>query len=535
MLSTLLALALSSGPLTHEALTEKALTTAGDAANGARVFAGSDAKCAVCHKVGDDGGLVGPDLSHVGGKYDRVNLVRAVLEPSAEISHGYQTTTFVLDDGRVVAGVVRERGEDSLSVYDVDGKKTDVPRAAIESQTEIPVSIMPAGLEQRVSAEQFVDLVAYLESLRPEGQGSPGEAITGVVRVPEGFTVGVAAGGLSKATALEVTGDGRVLVCEQGGDLRVVKDGRLLERPMLSLEPEVYWERGLIGVTVAPTFPDDPSLYVVYVKAEPYTHHVVSRFTVAGDVADPASEVILLEGDDQSKLGGFKPSGHQGGAIHFGPDGMLYVGIGEQTAGEPAQDLGTLQGKILRIAPDGSIPEDNPFADQTEGKYRAVWATGCRNPWTFAFDEATGRMLINDVGGTFEEINPGRAGGNYGWPTVDHGPNPPERFVGPVHVYPQASIAGGDFVPAGLGWGEWEGRYVFADFVHGWLHAVSADAGPADAKEPAAEFATGLRRPADLRFGPDGSLYVLLRNAWVLDGHQPEGSGTLLRIRPDGA
>src|SRR5207253_413947 len=105
-------------------------------------------------------------------------------------------------------------------------------------------------------------------------------------------------------------------------------------------------------------------------------HHCISRFTERDNVAVADSEVVLLEGDDQTKLGGAQPAGHQGGHLHFGKDGKLYVGIGEQTAGAPSQKLDTFQGKILRIDADGSIPKDNPFFEKANGKYRAIWAIG---------------------------------------------------------------------------------------------------------------------------------------------------------------
>jgi len=305
----------------------------------------------------------------------------------------------------------------------------------------------------------------------------------------------------------------------------------LLDQPMLRLDVEMHWERGLIGVTVHPDFPQQPYLYVCYVVSKPYTHHRISRFEVQGDVADPASELCFLEGDDQSKLGGFQPAGHQGGAMHFGPDGKLYVGIGEQTAKMPAQKLDTLQGKILRFNSDGTIPDDNPFLSSTQGKYQSIWAVGCRNPWTFAFDPSTGQMLICDVGGQFEEINVGIAGRNYGWPVVDHGPNQDDRYEAPIHWYPQASIGGADFVPPLATWPtSMHGRFVFADYVHGWIHSIDPQNG-----QHAEDVASGLRRPVDLRFSKDGSgsLYVLLRNAWVVDDKFVGDTGSLVRIYPE--
>ena len=231
--------------------------------------------------------------------------------------------------------------------------------------------------------------------------------------------------------------------------------------------------RGLIGVTVAPDFPMTPHVFVCYVAAKPYPHHVVSRFTAAGDVAEPKSEKVLFEGDDQTKLGGDVPAGHQARAIHFGKDGKLYVAIGDQTAGKPAQELNSLLGRLLRLNADGTIPEDNPFVAKATGKYRATWALGLRNPFTFAVQPETGRLFINDVGGRAEEVNEGVAGANYGWPTVEHGPTNDPKFRGPVHYYPTACIAGGAFAPADLNWPkEYRGRYFFGDFNHGWIKTL---------------------------------------------------------------
>jgi len=130
------------------------------------------------------------------------------------------------------------------------------------------------------------------------------------------------------------------------------------------------------------------------------------------------------------------------------------------------------------------------------------------------------------VGGKVEEINPGKAGANYGWPVVDHGVSQQDRFIDPIYTYPQSSINGGDFLDVPNGWPkEFQGGYFFADFVHGWIKWID----PQNPKE-ARTFLTGIRRPVDLRFSPAGSLYVLLRNAWVVDDKFSGGTGSLIRI-----
>jgi putative heme-binding domain-containing protein len=511
-----------------DALRRAAMNNGGDAARGKVIFALTTTRCAVCHKVHGQGGDVGPDLSQIGGKFDRTHLIEATLDPSSEILQGYQTTVVTTRKGRTVTGIVKAETADSLTLVDHEAKQINIALADIESRVTSKVSLMPTGLVDGLSPAQFADMIAYLESLRTGRKPTPGEGSAGALTLPDGFKFDVVAGGISGATALETSPDGRIFVCEQHGALRVVKNGKLLPEPFVKLAVDSTWERGLIGVTVDPDFPRTPHVFVCYVAARPYPHHVVSRLTAVGDVAEPNSEKILFEGDDQTKLGGDVPAGHQGGAIHFGKDGKLYIAIGDQTAGKPAQSLGSLLGKLLRLNPDGSIPSDNPFVSKTQGKYRAIWALGLRNPFTFAIQPETGRIFINDVGGVAEEVNEGLAGANYGWPTIEHGPTTDQRFRGPIHYYPTACIAGGAFAPAGLPWlPAYRGQYFSSDFNHGWIRLIDP-AQPARAKP----FALGLRRPVDLRFGVDGNLYVLIRDAWVVDHLFKGGTGALLCIRP---
>src|SRR6185436_11121568 len=159
-------------------------------------------------------------------------------------------------------------------------------------------------------------------------------------------------------------------------------------------------------------------------------HNRVSRFFASGDVALPGSEAVILELNDLSSA-----TNHNGGALHFGPDGKLYIAVGENANSANAQTLDNLLGKILRLNPDGTIPLDNPFYNTAAGVNRAIWALGLRNPFTFDFQPGTGRMFINDVGqSSWEEINDGIAGSNYGWPATEgYTSTPPYR--GPLHAY----------------------------------------------------------------------------------------------------
>lgn len=514
-------------------LTQFALSGKGNSKAGAKLFSDQRTKCSTCHRVGEHGGNVGPNLTNIGGKFDRPHLIDSLLYPSRQISYGYETTVVVTQDGKTVSGIAKESTEDHVTLLDSQNRRIRISKSDIEETQISKTSIMPTGLAESLSAQEFVDLVSYLETLG-RGKGKFGSGVSGPVKLADGFKLETIATGLSGAVAMDIAPDGRIFVCEQGGTLLVIDrdvSSNAADKPSsgpieaLTLPVELDWERGLIGVTVAPDFPTDPHIYVVYVTDEPHTHHRVSRFRIHGNTVDPDSELILLRGDDQSKFGGHRAAGHQGGAIHFGPDGKLYIGIGEQTARTLAQRMDALQGKILRLNRDGSIPEDNPFVDETIGKYQAIWAMGCRNPFTFAVNES-GIMFINDVGGKFEEINQGIAGANYGWPNVDHGPTDQSGMTGPVHMYPQSCINGGDFCPSSSDWPEqYRNTYFFADFNQGWVKYI-------DLKDPGKsnDFLRGIRRPVDIRFAPDGSLFILLRNAWVVDDKFEGGTGALIRV-----
>jgi glucose/arabinose dehydrogenase len=337
------------------------------------------------------------------------------------------------------------------------------------------------------------------------------------VTVPSGFSVATIASGLSDPTAMEVAPDGRIFVAEQGGRLRVVKNGTLLATPFVSLSVDATGERGLLGVAFHPNFPATPYVYVYYTTATSPIHNRVSRFTANGDTAVANSGVNILDLDNLSTA-----TNHNGGAIHFGPDGKLYVAVGENANSSNSQTLSNRLGKVLRINADGSIPSDNPFFNSAVGANRAIWALGLRNPFTFAFQRGSSRMFINDVGAsTWEEINLGVAGSNYGWP-ITEGPTSDTRFRSPFHAYRHDGSPGGCAIAGGAFYNpttaqfpaEFVGDYFFADLCGGWIRSLDV------ATKVAKSFASGISNPVDLKVGADGSLYYLER-----------GAGRVVRIR----
>ena len=326
--------------------------------------------------------------------------------------------------------------------------------------------------------------------------------------LPSGFSESVVASGISSPTAMDFAPDGRWFVCQQNGQLRVIKNGVLLAGPFLTVTPDSIGERGLLGVAFDPNFANNQWVYIYYTVPGSPAHNRVSRFTASGDVAVPGSETVILDLNGLSSA-----SNHNGGAIHFGVDGKLYVAVGENANSANAQTLANLLGKILRINTDGSIPSDNPFYNTASGVNRSIWALGLRNPFTFAVQPGTGRIFINDVGeSTWETINDGVAGANYGWPNCEGACSPTNpNFRDPIYQYPHSgacAITGGAFYnPVTSQFPpEYTGVYFFADYCGGWIGRLD----PANANQ-VTTFATGLSAPVDLKVSADGSLYYLDR------------------------
>jgi glucose/arabinose dehydrogenase len=338
---------------------------------------------------------------------------------------------------------------------------------------------------------------------------------------PTGFSEVVVASGLSSPTAFAFAPDGRIFICQQTGAVRVVKNGTLLSTPFTTFTVDSVGERGLLGIAFDPNFAVNNYVYFYYTVNATPRFNLVVRLTANGDVALANSEVVLLQLNNLTSA-----TNHNGGALHFGPDGKLYIAVGENATTSNSQTLSNLLGKILRMNSDGTIPTDNPFFGTATGQNRLIWALGLRNPFTFAFDQQSSRMFINDVGqNTWEEVNDGIAGANYGWPNSE-GPTSNVNFRTPYYYYGHSgttpsgcAITGGAFYnptnptypPAFIN------KYFFADYCSGWIYYLNPALGaPSNANSTAIQtptlFLTDGGGIVDIRTGPDGKLYYLQRS-----------------------
>jgi glucose/arabinose dehydrogenase len=344
----------------------------------------------------------------------------------------------------------------------------------------------------------------------------------GSVTQPSGFTRNESwVTGLTNATAFAQAPDGRLFVAEQGGTLRVIKNGVLLATPFATFAVDSTGERGLIGVALHPSFASNGLVYVYSTrKVGNVSHNRISRLTASGDVAAASPELVIADLPSLSSA-----TNHNGGGMHFGADGKLYVGVGENANPPQAQDLSRPFGKLLRFNDDGSIPSDNPFFAAQSGFGQAVWAYGLRNPYTFSFQPGTGVLFINDVGeNTWEEIDLGVAGANYGWPDSEGPDGVGSGITGPLFTYKHTdanplgsgpggffkgfAIAGGSFYPATGAFPDgYRNQYYFADYVSQFVGRIDLANGNA-----AYAFASLSGSPVDLLVGVDGAVYVLTRS-----------------------
>ncbi|MBI2585093.1 MAG: PQQ-dependent sugar dehydrogenase [Rhodospirillales bacterium] len=354
---------------------------------------------------------------------------------------------------------------------------------------------------------------------------------------PEGFRLVPWVENLEVPWSLVFLPDGRALVSERPGRIRLIEGGRLKEKPYAELASTagesgilaaltrfvVGGEGGLMGLAIHPRFPNPPYVYAMHTyEGDGGTGNRVIRLIDEGGRG--RFDRVVVDGIPGSSL-------HNGGRIGFGPDGMLYVATGEIFESERAQDLKSLGGKILRVTADGHVPADNPFPGSP------VWSYGHRNPQGLAWHPATGELFVSEHGPSGEyglsahdEINVVRRGANYGWPLVVGAPGV-AGYVDPLVTWKEPAVP-----PAGIAF--WKGDLYLAALGAGSLIRIGVAREGAGYRVTLIErwFAEGPRpsvlgRLRAARVGPDGLLYFTTSNRDGRGNPRP-GDDKIYRLEP---
>lgn len=491
-----------------------ALGRDGNAGRGREFFQSEQrGACAKCHSVDGTSSLAGPDLQSVGDKFPRRELIRAVLEPSAEIAVGYGLTVVETKSGEVIQGIVKGSTAEALELVGADGRHVRIPLRDIQEQRGSTLSMMPDGLQATMSRADFTDIIEYLATLKqpdsalsnttgmrlsipelarpvalqpmlaedlrypPAAARRPGELQSGLVwfgQVPGASNAFLAVHQTGKIWRLERnTGAGA------GAPLADAEKTLFAD-----ITTQIFNERGpngLLGLAFHPKFPENRKYYLkhqVFEEGRIATTVVERQVTTdfRADSGQPSRRIWKVVSTTQD---------HSGGCLGFGPDGYLYIAMGDtgpqQDPEGHGQDLTTHLAKILRIDVDHqenglayAIPVDNPFR-QRAGVRPEIWAYGFREPWRFSFDSLTGDLWVGDVGqDRVEEVSVVRRGENLGW-NVFEGFEPfsnryrkeGEKYVSPVFAYRRKygnSVTGG-VVYRGDPRSSFYGVYICGDYT----------------------------------------------------------------------
>lgn len=482
-----------------------ALRRDGDAERGRAVFFSTDkALCASCHTVDGKGGRAGPDLFAVGDAHPRRDLITAVLEPSATIAVGYGATMITTRAGVSYLGVIKEANAAETALMGADGKLVRLRAADIQAQQPSPISLMPEGLQGALTLQEFADLIEYLESLKQpassltSNRGMPAtipELANPValrplfpesLRFPSSFVQKPGDVRVGLTWFGQLPGSDDFLAGHQSGKIwRLEKGpGGFTKSLFGDFSAELYSQRGpngLLGIAFHPRFRENRRYYLkhqvleggriatvlVEKRAAPDFQH---------DSGEPSRRLLTIPTVTEN---------HTGGCIAFGPDGMLYLGMGDtgpqQDPNGHGQDLSVLLGKMLRVDVDArdpglpyAIPQDNPFRDRA-GARPEIWAFGFREPWRFSFDALTGDLWVGDVGqDRIEEVTIAWRGENHGWnvyegfePFSNERRRAGETYVPPVVAYRRShgnSVTGG-YVYRGDPASSFYGVYIFGDYT----------------------------------------------------------------------
>jgi putative heme-binding domain-containing protein len=490
---------LAQTPSNPDKYRRAALNAEGNVERGQKLFS-DEARiaCSKCHSIDGKAGKAGPDLFAVGDKFTRSDLIEAILNPSATIAVGYGMTIVDLKSGEEVQGIIQELTSDYLQIIGADGKSIRIPNSNIASKRGSTVSLMPEGLQNGLSTEEFTDLIQYLTTLRqPENTLTSNRGMPDVIpalakpielipffneqlRVPKSDVQT----GLTGMIPLPGSSNSFLVIHQSGIIWRMEKkDSGDQKAVFADLTSEVFYKRGpngLQGLAFHPKFKENRKYYLKYqVFEDGVASTIVVEKHFAPNLRDDSGEAgrrllkIVSVAED-----------HSGGNLEFGPDGYLYFAMGDtgphRDPNGHAQNLNLLLGKMLRIDVDKSedgkayaIPQDNPFRG-VENARPEIWAYGFRNPWQFSFDTATGDLWLGDVGqDRVDEIDLVRRGENFGW-NVYEGFEPFSNqyrkegvtYTLPVFAYKRKhgiSVTGG-LVYHGKKGSSFDGVYIFGDY-----------------------------------------------------------------------
>jgi putative heme-binding domain-containing protein len=485
---------------------DRAMSRDGDVRRGKELFFDENkCGCARCHTLDGTAGKVGPDLFAAGDKFPRRELIRAILEPSQTIAVGYGTTTVETKSGEEYSGVIKQVTAEWTELMLATGQKVRINGSDISEQRGSNLSLMPEGLHIATSLSEFTDLVEFVASLKePQtavsmNRGTPAEIpelqkpvalapfFSEELRFPHAFVhkpgdvrsglvwFGQLPGITNAFIAVHQTGKIWLLEKHTNGDTKSLFG---------DLASDLFNERGpngLLSIAFHPQFRQNRKYYVKHqVYEDQKIATVLAEREAAPDLkrdsGKPSRRLLKIVSATQD---------HSGGCIEFGPDGYLYLAMGDtgpqQDPQGHGQDMQLLLGKIIRIDVDKrdagreyAIPSDNPFRGRSDARPE-IWALGFREPWRFTFDTATGDLWVGDVGqDRIEEAAIVRRGENHGW-NVYEGFEPfsnkyrkqGEKYIDPIFAYRRRygnSITGG-YVYRGDKASSFYGVYICGDYT----------------------------------------------------------------------
>jgi putative heme-binding domain-containing protein len=441
----------------------------------------------------------------IGDSYPRGELIRSVLEPSATIAVGYGTTIVETKSDESFSGVIKQSTSDAIELMCADGKRVHIATADIKTRHESNLSLMPEGLQAGMSREEFTDLIEYLVTLKdPQSASASNRGMPPTIpelakpigvrpffsedlRFPHAFVQkpGDVRFGLVWFGQMPGSSNVFLAVHQTGKIWRLEKNSTNDTKTLFAdITPEIFNERGpngLLGLAFHPKFRENRKYYLKHQVFEDgkIATTVVERVASPDFLTDsgqPSRRLIKMESVTQD---------HSGGCITFGPDGFLYIGMGDtgpqQDPHGHGQDMTLLLGKMLRIDVDHiepglayAIPADNPFRARPNARPE-IWAYGFREPWRFSFDSLTHDLWVGDVGqDRIEEVSIVRRAENLGW-NVYEGFEPFSNryrkegitYVPPVFAYRRKygnSITGG-YVYRGDKHSSFYGVYICGDYT----------------------------------------------------------------------